>query len=73
MEAVQKAIEEQLLGSGASRTFYTQGLLPGTALPFSLPGSGEEDRRRGAQAGPKLRTQEPREGAVGGATRKCKC
>lgn len=33
IEAVQKAVEEKLLGSNSSRTYYTQALLPGAPEP----------------------------------------
>lgn len=45
MEAVQKAVEERLLGCNASRTYFTQALLPGAAVPVSL-GEGERGERK---------------------------
>ncbi len=35
VEAIQKGIEQRLLGCNSSRTYFTQALLPGTALPLS--------------------------------------
>ena len=40
IEAVQKAVEEKLLGSNASRTFFTQALLPGAAVPLTGDATG---------------------------------
>lgn len=47
IEAVQKAVEERLLGCNASRTYFTQALLPGAALPVSseLLGGGGSERK----------------------------
>ncbi|KAK8378680.1 hypothetical protein O3P69_009408 [Scylla paramamosain] len=45
IESVQKACEARLLGANESRTFYTQGLLPGAASvrpPSSKAAGGEE-------------------------------
>ncbi|XP_004345130.2 DNA mismatch repair protein MLH1 [Capsaspora owczarzaki ATCC 30864] len=36
VETVQKMLEAKLLGSNASRTFYTQALLPGAIAPATL-------------------------------------
>ena len=36
VEAIQKSVEEKLLGSNVSRTYYTQALLPGATVPASL-------------------------------------
>ena len=41
VEAVQKAVEEQLLNCATSRTYFTQTLLPGANIPAALP--PEED------------------------------
>lgn len=45
MEEIQKCIEDRLLGCNESRTYYTQTLLPGMALPISL----EEDPTKGSK------------------------
>ena len=46
VEAVQRAIESSLLGCNASRTYFTQALLPGAAVPVEteLLGDGREKR-----------------------------
>ena len=46
IEAIQKAVEEKLLGCNASRTYFTQALLPGAAVPVSseLKAGGGEKR-----------------------------
>ena len=51
IEAVQKAIETSLLGCNASRTYFTQALLPGTAVPVNteLLGDGRERRETDKQ------------------------
>ena len=46
MEAVQKATEERLLGCNASRTYFTQALLPGAAVPVSLGEGGGGGERK---------------------------
>lgn len=46
MEAVQKAIEERLLGCNASRTYFTQALLPGAAVPVSCELLGEGGEKK---------------------------
>ena len=48
MEAVQKAVEERLLNCNASRTYFTQALLPGAPMPVSL---GDGDRRETDKVG----------------------
>ena len=48
VEAVQKAVEERLLGCNASRTYFTQALLPGVALPVSSELVGREGEKREA-------------------------
>lgn len=35
-EGIQKCVEDRLLGCNSSRTYYTQALLPGAAVPVSL-------------------------------------
>lgn len=35
VEAIQKSIEQLLLGCNSSRTYFTQALLPGSALPLN--------------------------------------
>ena len=35
VESIQKAIEEKLLGCNASRTYFTQALLPGATVPVA--------------------------------------
>ena len=47
IEAIQKAVEERLLGCNASRTYFTQALLPGAAVPISseLKGGGGGEKR----------------------------
>lgn len=40
IEAIQKAVEEKLLGSNESRTYFTQALLPGAAVPVAQGSKG---------------------------------
>lgn len=35
VESIQKAVEERLLSCNASRTYFTQALLPGAAVPVA--------------------------------------
>ena len=52
VESVQKAVEEKLLSSDVSRTYYSQAFLPGAVLPISLEREGgDEERRRGGKQG----------------------
>lgn len=47
IEAIQKAVEERLLNCNASRTYFTQALLPGAAVPIrsELKGDGIGEKR----------------------------
>ena len=36
IESIQQAVDAKLLGSNASRTFYTQALLPGASVPLDI-------------------------------------
>ena len=49
IEAIQKAVEERLLGCNASRTYFTQALLPGAAVPISSELSGGGREKRGSE------------------------
>lgn len=40
VEAIQKAVEERLLGCNSSRTYFTQAVLPGARVPLSLEEGG---------------------------------
>ena len=51
VEAVQKAVEERLLGCNASRTYFTQALLPGAAVPVSLGEAERGERKETDKAG----------------------
>lgn len=46
VESIQKAVEERLLGCNASRTYFTQALLPGASVPLSY-----EQRKLTAEGG----------------------
>ena len=57
IEDVQKAVDERLQGCNASRTYFTQALLPGAAGPLSSSPAGEgkgqggKEKRTGAGSG----------------------
>jgi len=36
VESIQKAVEDRLLSCNASRTYFTQALLPGAAVPVAV-------------------------------------
>ena len=48
IEAIQKAIEEKLLGCNTSRTYFTQALLPGSVMP--VVGGGKLGTQQGASS-----------------------
>ncbi|GAQ87495.1 DNA mismatch repair protein - MLH1 family [Klebsormidium nitens] len=43
IEAIQKAVEQKLLESNTSRTYYTQSLLPGVAAPAPKSPAGADE------------------------------
>lgn len=51
VEAVQKAVEERLLGCNASRTYFTQALLPGAPIPVSWEEGDRRDRKETDKTG----------------------
>ncbi|KJE96006.1 DNA mismatch repair protein MLH1 [Capsaspora owczarzaki ATCC 30864] len=50
VETVQKMLEAKLLGSNASRTFYTQALLPGAIAPATLAAASSSSAQASAAA-----------------------